>query len=388
MFEQGGKPTASVAARVFAVIVLVLAALASSWIGIDAGQEGRLRVTDAMHLARRMLDARALANELVARQAQFALESLQPPAEASAGGEYRNTLAALRQTLDDIGRYPLDPADRAIYRAVRQQFEHFDQVHLEIMALLRRGTRADELAASNKVLEEAAPLARDIAEGMRSLDSMVAGRAMQAAEDSGAAAERARWALVAFSGLSLLVALLLANSLGRAQAESRALMRRFSELARIDGLTGLPNRRAWDEELVKGLHRARRTRQACAVALLDLDNFKRFNDTRGHQAGDALLRGTAQSLASRLRVGDLIARYGGEEFALLLHGCDGRNALKFFERLHGAALEGQTFSAGVAESDGTEEEGEVVKRADRALYRAKAEGRNCTRLAERTAEAA
>ena len=74
--QLGGRPSASVLARVFAVIVLVIAALASSWIGIDAGQQGRLRVTDAMHLARRLLDARALANELVARQAEFALESL------------------------------------------------------------------------------------------------------------------------------------------------------------------------------------------------------------------------------------------------------------------------------------------------------------------------
>jgi len=386
MSEPGGRLTASVLARMFAVLVLVLAALTSSWIGIDAGQEGRLRVTDAMHLARRMLDARALANELVARQAQFALESLQLPAEASRGGEYRKTLAALRQALDDIGRFPLDAADRAIYRAVRQQFDYFDQLHMEIIALLARGTREEELAASNKVLEEAAPLARDIAEGLRSLDGMVAARAMRAAEDSGAAAERARWALVAFSALSLLVALLLANSLGHAIADSRALMRRLSELARIDVLTGLPNRRAWDEELLKGLQRARRTRQPCAVALLDLDHFKRYNDTHGHQAGDLLLRGTAQALASRLRLGDLIARYGGEEFALLLHGCDGRNALKFFERLHDVALDGQTFSAGVTESDGTDEEGEVVQRADQALYRAKAEGRNRTFFAESSAK--
>jgi diguanylate cyclase (GGDEF)-like protein len=388
MLGQGGRLSGSVVARGFAVIVLVLAALSSSWIGIDAGQEGRLRVTDAMHLARRMLDARALANELVARQAQFALESLQLPADASTSSEYRKTLAALRQALDDIGRYPLDPADRTIYMAVRQQFERFEQVHVEVTALLRRGTREDELSASNKVLEEAAPLARDIAEGMRTLDAAVANRAMQAAEDSGSAAERARWALVAFSGLSLLVALLLAHSLGKALAESDALMRRLGELARIDSLTGLPNRRAWDEELVKALHRARRTRQPCAVAVLDLDHFKRFNDTHGHQAGDALLRATAQALAARLRVGDLIARYGGEEFALLLHACDGRNALRFFERLHGASLQGQTFSAGIAESDGTEDEASVLQRADRALYRAKAEGRNRTLLAESLAEAA
>jgi diguanylate cyclase (GGDEF)-like protein len=372
-----------VVARVFAVIVLVMAALASSWVGIDAGQEGRLRATDAMHLARRLLDARSLANELVARQAEFALESLRVEGAVNALSEYRKTLAALRQALDDIGRYPLDQTDRAIYATVRHQVDQFDQLHGEITALIRRGTRDDELAASTRVLEVAAPLAGDVADGIRSLDATVANRAMRAAEDSGAAAERARWALVAFSALSLLVALLLANSLGQALAESAQLMKRLTEIARVDVLTGLPNRRSWDEELVKGLHRARRTSQPCAVALLDLDHFKRYNDTHGHQAGDALLRGAAQALAGRLRAGDLIARYGGEEFAVLLHGCDGANALRFFERLHGAMLEGQTFSAGAAESDGKEEGSEAVQRADEALYRAKAGGRNQTVLAER-----
>jgi len=383
----GGRPSASVLARVFAVIVLVMAALASSWVGIDAGQEGRLRVTDAMHLARRLLDARSLANELVARQAEFALESLREGA-VTAGSEYRRTLAALRQALDDIGRYPLDQADRAVFATVRDQVDKFDQVHGEISMLIRRGTRDDELAASTKVLEVAGPLARDIADGIGVLDGALANRAMRAAEDSGAAAERARWALVAFSGLSLLVALLLANSLGRALADSAQLMRKLGELARIDGLTSLPNRRAWDEELVKALHRARRTAQPCAIALLDLDYFKRYNDTHGHQAGDALLRETAQSLSAKLRAGDLIARYGGEEFALLLHGCDGENALKFFERLQGATLQDQTFSAGVAETDGKEEGTAALQRADEALYRAKAGGRNRTVLAERTRVAA
>ena len=383
----GGRPSASVLARVFAVIVLVMAALASSWVGIDAGQEGRLRVTDAMHLARRLLDARSLANELVARQAEFALESLREGV-VTAGNQYRRTLAALRQALDDIGRYPLDQGDRAVFASVRQQVDKFDQVHNEITTLIRRGTRDDELAASAKVLEVAGPLARDIADGIGVLDGALAERAMRAAEDSGAAAERARWALVAFSALSLLVALLLANSLGKAQAEGAQLMRKLAELARIDGLTSLPNRRAWDEELVKGLHRARRTSQPCAIALLDLDYFKRYNDTHGHQAGDTLLRETAQALSAKLRAGDLIARYGGEEFALLLHGCDGDNALKFFERLQGATLAGQTFSAGVAETDGKEEGKAALQRADEALYRAKAGGRNRTVLAERSRVAA
>lgn len=378
----------SMVARIFAVIALVLAALVSSWVGINAGQEGRVTVTEAMRLVRRMLDARSLANELVARQAEFALDALRTESGAAGASEYRRTLAALRQALEEIGRFPLEQSDRAIYAAVREQVDQFDQVHGEIAFLLRRGTREDELAASAKVLEIAAPLAGDIAERIRALDATVAERAEAAAQESGAAAERARVLLVAFSALSLLVALLLAHSLGTALANGAELMRKLEELARLDVLTGLPNRRAWDEELVKGLHRARRTGLPCAVALIDLDHFKRFNDTHGHRRGDALLRDTAQAFAARLRVGDLIARYGGEEFALLLHGCDAANALKFFERLHGAPLNGQTFSAGVTECGGDEEGGQVVQRADEALYRAKAGGRNRTVLAEREAAVA
>ncbi len=375
-------------ARIFAVMALVLAALVSSWIGIDAGQYGRETVTEALRLARRVLDARSLANELVARQAEFALEALRTEGAVAAAHEYRRSFAELRQALEEVGRFPLEQRERTLLAAVHRQVEYFDQVNGEISALIQRGTRADELAASAKVLEIAVPLGDDIAARIRALGATAVERAERTAEEAGAAAERARVLLVAFAGLSLLVALLLAHSLGDAMAKSAELVRQLAEIARVDVLTGLPNRRAWDEELVKGLHRARRTGLPCAVAMIDLDHFKRFNDTFGHRRGDALLRATAQALAARLRAGDLIARYGGEEFAVLLHGCDAGNAVRFFERLHGAAPKGQTFSAGVTESDGREEDGEVVQRADDALYRAKAGGRNRTEVSERSAATA
>jgi diguanylate cyclase (GGDEF)-like protein len=90
------------------------------------------------------------------------------------------------------------------------------------------------------------------------------------------------------------------------------------------------------------------------------------------------LRSTAQAFAARLRNDDLIARYGGEEFAVLLHGCDLENAMRLFDRLQGMLPAGQTFSAGIASSDGREEGQAVVGRADAALYRAKELGRNRT----------
>ena len=220
---------------------------------------------------------------------------------------------------------------------------------------------------------------------IHSLERQVAARAAEAAEEADAAARRARVLLIVFGGSSLLLALILARKLAEAMARRAELLGQLAELARVDGLTGVANRRAWDDEIARGLERARRSGKPCAVALIDLDHFKRFNDTHGHQRGDALLRTAAQAFSARLRNDDLIARYGGEEFAVLLHGCGLDSALQLFERLQDMLPAGQTFSAGVADSDGKEEGVAVVSRADAALYRAKDLGRNRTVGAPRPA---
>ncbi len=158
------------------------------------------------------------------------------------------------------------------------------------------------------------------------------------------------------------------------------LLHKLELLARTDGLTGIANRRVWDEELSRALERARRSRQPIAVAILDLDYFKRFNDSYGHQAGDALLRDFARLLKSKLREGDVVARYGGEEFGMLLHGCKAEKAAEVIARIRSFVPYDQTFSAGITESDGFESGATVVGRADSALYEAKDQGRNRSTL--------
>jgi diguanylate cyclase len=198
------------------------------------------------------------------------------------------------------------------------------------------------------------------------------------AGDAPAVAPRTRVLILALSGTSLLLALILAHALAQSVKRQAELVRKLAELARVDELTGVPNRRVWDEELTKGLERARRAGKPCSVGLIDLDHFKRFNDTHGHQRGDALLRSTAQAFAARLRNDDLIARYGGEEFAVLLHGCDLESATRLFDRLQGMLPAGQTFSAGITGSNGREDMQAVLGRAYAALFRAKELGRNRT----------
>ena len=162
----------------------------------------------------------------------------------------------------------------------------------------------------------------------------------------------------------------------RIEREREELLLKAEAIARTDELTGLPNRRSWDEELRREIARARRSGDTLSLVLLDLDRFKEFNDEHGHQAGDALLREAAIAWRMDIRVTDFLARYGGEEFALLLPSCPPPEALAIIERLRVSLPGGQTCSAGVAYWDRQEEADEFFARADSALYDAKRAGRD------------
>lgn len=154
-----------------------------------------------------------------------------------------------------------------------------------------------------------------------------------------------------------------------------------------DGLTGLYNRRFFQESIGRELTRYQRYGDGFAVLLLDVDHFKQFNDTQGHQAGDRLLARLGQLLRLQLRSGDVAARYGGEEFVLLLPGIRMEQALSIGERLRimlsaklvpdGGESGPITVSIGVAgcPAHGETPE-EILRRADQALYQAKRTGRN------------
>ena len=161
------------------------------------------------------------------------------------------------------------------------------------------------------------------------------------------------------------------------------LLGQLEHLARTDGLTGLPNRRHWEQQLPRELARAWRDGRRLCVAMLDLDYFKDYNDRRGHQAGDKLLREAAVAWRVALRPYDILARYGGEEFSVILPGCELDDALSLVERLRACTPQGESCSAGIAVWDGEERPETLVGRADAALYRAKRAGRNRSILANK-----
>jgi diguanylate cyclase len=184
------------------------------------------------------------------------------------------------------------------------------------------------------------------------------------------------------------------EKLAAVEANSEKMQERIREeraRALIDLLTQLPNREAWQERLAFEYNRWQRYRHPLTIAVLDIDLFKRVNDSYGHIAGDRVLQLVARELRDRLRNTDFIARFGGEEFVLLLPEtpCAAAEGVLNEMRGHIAQLpfhfRGEpvtvTFSAGVAEfGDGDTEEA-VFDRADRALYAAKDGGRNQVRLA-------
>lgn len=150
-----------------------------------------------------------------------------------------------------------------------------------------------------------------------------------------------------------------------------------------DALTGVANRRGFMLALDKAHRRAHRERRAYALLMVDIDHFKRINDSQGHAAGDAALRDVALQLGQGVRAGDLVGRLGGEEFGVLLPGSDLAGAEGLAERLREIVAAGTpvTVSIGVAlalpDGEAAAETAEaVMARADAALYRAKGEGRN------------
>jgi diguanylate cyclase (GGDEF)-like protein len=175
------------------------------------------------------------------------------------------------------------------------------------------------------------------------------------------------------------------------QAHEAALL-----ASRTDQLTALPNRRHILEQLDGALAGHDATGSSLSIAVIDIDHFKAINDTYGHDAGDTILRHFADTCHERVRTQDVLGRMGGEEFLLILPGAGFSEALRVIDRIRDGFPSARliedgvdlpyTFSAGIAEALPDDDRSSILRRADRALYAAKGEGRNCTRVGVAAAE--
>jgi len=174
------------------------------------------------------------------------------------------------------------------------------------------------------------------------------------------------------------------------EAEANRLQTQLQDEQRqstLDVLTKIPNRLAYEKRMDEELKRFQRFKQPTCIAVWDVDRFKTINDTFGHAAGDRVLIAVAQCLAARIRATDFIARYGGEEFVMILCGAKPDDAMRLVDtmrvdisnlKLHfrGTPL-AVTISSGVTALLAQDSAAAAFERADKALYRAKASGRNC-----------
>jgi len=178
-----------------------------------------------------------------------------------------------------------------------------------------------------------------------------------------------------------------------AEAKLLLLQKKLEEQAIRDSLTGLYNRRFLDETLTRELSRAERDKYSVSIVMLDLDHFKMFNDTYGHEVGDLMLKHLGKLLSSQVRAGDIACRFGGEEFVVVMpkaslsvakqRANDWRMKFESQILIHEGEVLNATLSAGVAvyPVHGATSE-ELIRKADQAMYAAKAAGRNLVIMAE------
>jgi diguanylate cyclase (GGDEF)-like protein len=301
-------------------------------------------------------------------------------------GESRATLERLRRLTGD------NPAQQRTLREAGTRLEAYLAAMAAEIILERKGRHAESarlVATGDRERVEGvlAAIADAKAEELRLLDERSV-----ATEAAALRTERFNWFMAAVG--AAMMALLGTALIGAARAHRRtlALTAALQRRATTDALTGLANRRHLTAAIDTEVRRARRTGRALSLAILDIDHFKRINDTHGHPGGDAVLREIARVLRETTRAGDILGRIGGEEFAVLMPETDTAQAERACERLRAAvagrtvALGGTvatrvTVSTGVALLSAGEAADHLMCRADKALYEAKAGGRNQVRLA-------
>ncbi len=286
---------------------------------------------------------------------------------------------AQRMTRADAGVVEMLDGDELVYRAVAGGAEKFRDMRMNVATTLSgRTIRSGEIFwCQDAGSDPRVDLESARAAGARSMVIVPLMHRRKAVGALKVYAGRPH----AFGERELRVVQMMAATIGAALARAE-LLDRLANAAQTDELTGLPNRRAWDERAARELARASRSGNPTCLALLDLDHFRAYNDAHGHAAGDALLKTCAARWWNAVRNVDLLARLGGEEFALLLPNCIAPDAVTALDRVRASTSDLRSVSVGIAQWDMQEPLEDLMIRADIALYKAKKSGRDRIELAE------
>lgn len=352
-------PRVALLSTVLALLLALFAlGAAQAWMVLDNASQAQVRllgVTRAAQEAQRL--------QLRALRLGERLDQAAPPFALNADPRAAEVLRELRAGLADLNRSPaLGAAEWGQFALLRSALANLGTQRLGEQP--PPGPAPRQAAAAWAVADAAGTLAAGLLRRAEAETVWV--------EVTGACARQRLLGLGAATGALLLV---LAALVAETLRERRRALRRLEALARQDGLTGVANRRLWDQRLSQAAGQAARSGQLLSLVMLDLDHFKAFNDRRGHQAGDDLLRGVAGLLARAADPQVTVARYGGEEFSLLWPGQTPQAVGEWLDRLRAGVPGDVTFSAGVTGLRPGEGAQQALQRADEALYAAKHAGR-------------
>lgn len=356
---------------VAAAIALVLSA---GLFALNAAREDALlheRYAQALELALRSLDAQQAATRVGRNLDRIAGNGAEPSPES-----LRRLTESLEALAAELAALRRSEADAAM---TQKELARAAEATARLLAVTREWLQRSAAAPARERQRLETAAAAEIEAIDAALADLLAVRRAHIAEAARVehrANRIARVGVLSAGSLGLVLGLMLTLVAWRSMSTNALLMTQLSQMAREDGLTGVANRRTLDERLPQEMARAGRHKYPLTVVMIDLDHFKRFNDRRGHAAGDELLRNAAQAWLRQLRPSDLLARYGGEEFTLVLPSCGEEQAERMVERLQPLVPERQTFSAGIATWNGLDSAAELLAAADRALLQAKRGGRN------------
>jgi len=373
------RPAAVVTLAVALMIGGVLLAIES--LAVD--DEMRKSYEEALALSQLAPEIKHSSAELRNWQARLARPPTQTPLLSPTPdiAALEGAMTGLAAKLDEIQNFRLSADDQAQLTELKRRLAEVGNVNTLLLDARRR--EGAGLDTAREIVALSQQRSESFENALAELVSAVRLRTLAAAHRADHLNLVARYTLIGFSvvtfGLALLSVLLTLRTL----KENQAVLHRVKQIAREDPLTGAINRRGLEDVLPVEFSRAHRSGDPLTLVMIDLDHFKRYNDRRGHPAGDAVLRGSAQAWLKQLRPTDVLVRYGGEEFTLLLPGVDADHAGQMVDRLRAHVPDRQTFSAGIATWDGVEPATELLQRADQALLQAKKAGRNRSMVAGR-----
>lgn len=387
MTSSQNRDRLQAAVSIVLLVIFFIASIISGWFGWKASLQQQAKWREANQLTYLALETKFLAADFNGWQTAYAFDVIRgvPDATEDEAFSRRHFLESSHNfdlQLGQIKQYLRQESELERWQRVQADFQNYMEIDKQVISAYRSGEQRALERANGLVLGREIDLFTQISHSTEELIVLVLNLSNQTLKDAESAADGAYRLMLLCGGCILFLLNFAVSRANRFVSYQRKLLHKIGKIAQTDGLTGIANRRVWNEELPKLVEQAALEERPLTVVILDLDHFKRFNDTKGHQAGDQLLRTTAQAWNQQLRSGDLLARYGGEEFGMLLPKCSPDNAFKIVERLRSLVPEQQTFSAGIAQWDGLEKPEETVARADEALYQAKANGRNRSEFAK------